>query len=460
MNDLSRVDEQLDSAVREVQHELLSVDVPDFVPSPRRAPGVIVALMIVLVGAAILFGRGDSEQVVATDPTLVTIPTVDESLPTTLPPVSMVTGTEVYPTVALDRPAHGESVVDPAFGSVITRVTNSAEGEYIMPLTSAWNADGSRLLLYRTTNDGGSTHQLYDPENLTFVEDLNIAPSDIEEVHWSPTEPDILFFVEGVTLTRYDVASRSKVAVREFGGCESVSSSTSALSWSGDLMAFGCTKADGSHSAIAYSFGGDTMVELTDTSNQDPVTLPSGSGVVVVEEVDGEFEMVTMSAELKPTGVRASFDGSTLWAGQDEAGADMIVWASYGGDQVGTVVTLDPLTGSSETLVGEGNGYPYPPPGTQYSTHAWRAPGRWAAGVLGYLDEEPNKGLEGEIVVFDSAGPTLMRVAHHRSSGATESSDFWASAFVSIDPTGTRVLFSSDWESGTQVDTFLIDLAG
>jgi len=60
------------------------------------------------------------------------------------------------------------------------------------------------------------------------------------------------------------------------------------------------------------------------------------------------------------------------------------------------------------------------------------------------------------------AGPTsadVYRVAHHRSDEIEF--DYWGEPHVTISPSGTRLLFGSDWsgaEDGTSVEAYVAEL--
>ena len=97
----------------------------------------------------------------------------------------------------LNKPGYLDPYIDPAFGSRVVRITDSEPGEVNKPAYSsmqAWNADESYLLIYRTgTDDSG--HKLLDGNTYEFIRDLNITPSDIEQVFWSHTDADILYYI-------------------------------------------------------------------------------------------------------------------------------------------------------------------------------------------------------------------------------------------------------------------------
>ncbi|TXI94897.1 MAG: hypothetical protein E6Q34_03965, partial [Burkholderiaceae bacterium] len=120
----------------------------------------------------------------------------------------------------------GQSFVDPKFGTTIRRVTdvmNDGRGSNKVLKTmystiSAWNADESYLILYRT--DGtAATHELYDGKTYQFIRKLDdIDPVDLEQIYWDTSDPDILYYANRTynNLYRYRVSTRAKEVLHNF----------------------------------------------------------------------------------------------------------------------------------------------------------------------------------------------------------------------------------------------------
>ena len=99
------------------------------------------------------------------------------------------------PMTALAKPATLATYTDPVFGSKITRISNadSISSGVIRTLYStiqAWNADESRLILWHR----GEGHYLYDGNTYALIEKLNVVPSDIEQIYWSTSNPDVFIY--------------------------------------------------------------------------------------------------------------------------------------------------------------------------------------------------------------------------------------------------------------------------
>ncbi|MCP5026251.1 MAG: hypothetical protein GY929_08195, partial [Actinomycetia bacterium] len=155
------------TAAAELRAQVVGGEPSAFTPSPRRAPVAgALACVLVLLGGFALFRGGDDgpgDRTVAGPASTESgpAPLTDESGAGILDLAVLVSSPEPLVQAPLERPAAGESVVDPAFGTTITRITDAGSGESIVPIPSgqsAWNADESLLLLYRQ----GSGFELRD----------------------------------------------------------------------------------------------------------------------------------------------------------------------------------------------------------------------------------------------------------------------------------------------------------
>jgi hypothetical protein len=88
---------------------------------------------------------------------------------------------------------------------------------------------------------------------------------------------------------------------------------------------------------------------------------------------------------------------------------------------------------------------------------AHRASGWVALSVVGY-DYDGQDVLDNELLLADTNTGEVCRIAHHRSHGRNGPQGYWAEPHAAISPTGTRVLFASDWGGGQTVDTYAVEL--
>jgi len=80
--------------------------------------------------------------------------------------------------------------------------------------------------------------------------------------------------------------------------------------------------------------------------------------------------------------------------------------------------------------------------------------------MIGY-DEDGQSLLDQELIIAkaDPNNPDVYRIGHHRSD--ENEFDYYGEPHVSISPSGTRVLFGSDWsgsEDGQSIDCYVVEL--
>ena len=129
------------------------------------------------------------------------------------------------------------------------------------------------------------------------------------------------------------------------------------------------------------------------------------------------------------------------------------------GDGVGSLVVNDASSSDCRVLVGPNNGYPYTLSGTHISALANLNPGWAAVSSIGY-GVEGDSLLEQELYLANTDPNDLQvcRIAHHRSTGGRGSIGYFAEPHPVLSPSGTRVLFNSDWNNSGRVDVYVVEL--
>ena len=377
-----------------------------------------------------------------------------------------------FPQVNSARPAKGVPFTDPKTGARVIRITDAAQGSVVIPAYStvpAWNADESLLILYAT----GKGHLLFNGRTYAFIRELDINPADVEQFYWSSTDPDVLYYVDSREasgssvrhLVRYRVSSNSTEVVKdwsaEFGatkGYNAVRSGNDPLYTSTDNTRFGQggrLNRNGPNGASLF----DGFIFNAATGQRSPLMQlegivpqpsPSGRWAIVprANGVDVLNQDTLARVRTLPVSGEEHGDLVTNGAGQD-------VWASIqfdGPSGSGTLITANLDTGAVKTIVGEANGFGYPPNGTHISGRAVKAPGWVAVDVIGSSNSQL---LARSIFLANIDTGAKCYVAHHHST----SGDYWAEPHVVMSPSGTRVLFGSDWGgNGSQVDTYVVEL--
>lgn len=381
----------------------------------------------------------------------------------------LITDKDNHPMTALAKPALGVAVTDPEFGTQIRRITAAPSGTVIKPMYStipAWNSDESYLILYHT---GGSNsgHHLYDGKTYAHIRSLNISPPDLEQVFWSTTDPDILFYIDNYyangttpTLVRYHVSTDSTDAVHAFNSCERVTSGGDPMftSWNSNVFGLMCEQGN-SRFRFSYRIDTDTESTMVATSGYD-APQASSTGNLFFFSGDGSPDITDSSGTIVRT--------LDISSGEEHASLGMLADGTdtfYGIDFTGGVncgngaLVAHSMTNSDcRVIVGESTGYPYPPSGTHISALAYKNPGWVAVSMVGY-DYDGQSVLDNEIVIANTnPGGSICRVAHHRSWGKAGAQGYWAEPHIVISPSGTRLLYGSDWGGSSTVDAYVVEL--
>ncbi|MDE2253265.1 MAG: hypothetical protein KGL42_03225 [Betaproteobacteria bacterium] len=241
------------------------------------------------------------------------------------------------------------------------------------------------------------------------------------------------------------------------------------------------------YAAFSYRISSNTIGSPFTVEADVPQALPSGRGSYFYKDTSGVQILDAVTNKVLRT---LPFDGtqhSDLL--RNAAGDDIIVGVQFdvpSGGATGTLVWANLTKGGTvNTLIGPAAGDPYPPGGTLVSGRAYKNPGWLAAGIVGCpsgstgncngpnpsVSGSPMTYLDQEVLVANVDNGGIFRVAHHRSTGNysnASNSNYWAQPNVTISPSGTRVLFQSDWGSANPsspvinpnaiVDTYVIEL--
>jgi len=364
-----------------------------------------------------------------------------------------------HPMTPLAKPALAQTVIDPQFGTTLRRITAvapSGASPAIVPMystVSAWNADESLLILYHV----GVGHELYDGHTYRFIRSLDINPNELEGVFWHPADPDLLLYASGNSLIRYHVSTGASDVVHTFGFCTGLTSSDTHgfMSWDANVMALRCSS---NGQSFFYHLDTATVSGLTSTGTTAPLVAPSGA----LGYRDGNVYNSSMTFQ-RALDLSNPYEHASL--GRLASAHDTYNSVAFdpgpAGSGVGSLVTFDLTDGSSRVIVGQANGYPYPPSGTHVSAMAYRQPGWVFQSIVG--DPAGQNVLDNELVLADTNGSTVCRIGHHRSYGGNNThlaDSYWAEPHVVASPSGTRALFASDWGNGPTVDTYVAELPG
>lgn len=421
----------------------------------------------------------------------------------------LLSGKAMVSFSALPKPGKGQKVIDPDFHTKLLRVTdakadwNAGVAIPVYPTIQAWNADESLMILYVTSPLGGKSqggHALFDGRSYAFKKFLPINPADVEQFYWDTTNPDILYLVENYqsggwhnVLTRFHVSTGVKDVIHDFSkdtggngplapcaGTTSVSGGEDPFSMSqdNDLIGLGCylghNGPGGSAAFQAFSYristntiGKNFLVEAT-----PPQALPSGTGTYAYYDSEKKVEIhdPVTNAVVRSFGYSGQ-EHSDMF--RNAAGDDIVAGPQYDGPAgSGTLMWANLSKGGAvQTLIGLAKGDPYPAGGTLLSGRAYKRPGWVAVAVIGEI-KLTSTYLDQEIFLANVDTGAFCRAVHHRSTGNFSNaamSNYWAQPNVTISPSGTRILFQSDWGAETPgghvvanpnaiVDTYVLEL--
>jgi len=409
--------------------------------------------------------------------------------------MGMVTHNEAVPMPRVVQPPQMTYFRDPEFRSKTIRISNSDAGSVVKPMYStvqAWNADETRLILYHS-GTAGRGHHLYDGRTYEYIRKLAITPVDIEQVFWSHTEPNILYYVsrafgrEG-SLYRLDIETRKRMRLAALGSlCSADSILTSGNdvqmpSWDDDLFGFRCTvkRSDNMYMhTYRVSTGEVRSRRIGQGTPWDNWLAPSigasGKRLRVNDKVfNDSLNSIDTELDLASYTEHSSM-GQT--ANGDDAYYAVAFAESPGGCNsspdagVAHLVEHNLKTGECRPLISESQGYRYPTSGTHISSLAHLRPQWIALSSIGQPQEFETRNdgdvlppLTSEIYLVntDPDNGKVCRVGHHRSHGKRATNPSYAPYFgephVSISPSGTRLLFGSDWHDSGAVDSYVIEL--
>jgi len=390
-----------------------------------------------------------------------------------------------------NKPVHREYYRDELFGTRSMRITDSPVDEVRKPIHSsvnAWNADESLILLHRYKADKHD-YLLLDGHSYEVLKSLDIPASNVQDVFWSHTDPETLFYVSKGSdnkgwFIRYNVRLDDHRRVRNFASVCGTAVPSSGLnvqmqSLDNDLFGFRCETPTG-HAMLSYRLSSNTFTHAPigqgTAWESDFAPMPAPSGDVM--EMQGKVLTPQLENPLHSLDQAAAQDRSSL--GRTSDGKDALYQTTFdpspagcdGSEYAGVahLTEFDLDSGQCRAVVSQAQGWPYTTKGTHVSALAryrqgWVAMSSVGYGNFGYFDD-PGKApaLTSEIYLVntDPEDTQVCRLMHHRShakeAGNAEYPAQLGEPHVTISPSGTRILFASDWYDSGSVDTHVIEL--
>ena len=416
--------------------------------------------------------------------------------PASQPCAGLTSGQGVVPMVERAKPGLGRPYKS-VYGATVERITdvkawNGGQNGVIAPMYStvpAWNSNETYLVLYQTKgfakgSNVPARYLLFNGMNYQFIRDLPITTADVEDVYWSPVDPDIFYYITdygvpngnwGPVLAQYSVSRNSSKVLHRFDGPPVALNQKVDfghilyLSWNNadKQLIVGIRAQAGYPHLFAASYNittGQAGPWKKYASDKDWTGLqiaPSGKlGIIGDRVVDAVSQAVvrrmnTDSGEHGDFGVLAN--GDDAWV-SSQFGSSI-----FSSVPEGNVIVENLRTGQVRTIVGKATGWRYPGGGSHISALAFKNPGWVANSIVG---NPSGLGLlDSTILLANIDTGQVCRVAHHHANGSDPTTHppggpqgYWAEPHVVISPSGTRLLFASDWGGSPDVDTYVVTL--
>jgi len=337
----------------------------------------------------------------------------------------------------------------------------------VKPLYStvpAWNIDESRLVLW--VRDKG--HALFDGRTYEFLGMLKVQPSDLEQLYWDTNDPDVLWFnysweMGGQSmrqLTRYQVSTGQRTVVYDYPNASkprvfAIDNGGDPQFPSWDMRLWGIRLEMPNSVSEKFSFSLPAKVEGRRVINDSatPQACPSGTCMWAAER--GGSRLVDAKTLETVRKLRLhGFEHGNL--GRNAQGQDFFASVQFDNRPEGSLIVENLQTGQVKAVISNTNGWPYPATSTHISAIAFKAPGWVAVSGVGHPDGK--RVLDQEILVANVDTGKVCRVAHHHSWAKEGRMGYWGEPQVTISPSGTRLIFASDWENSDTVDTYVVEL--
>ena len=364
---------------------------------------------------------------------------------------------------ALNKPNYLQSVTDPLFGTKITRITGdvgttiqNTGGEVWRNVArhgyntrQPWNADESIIYLNvnKTLNGNWSSSLFLDGETYEVISTSNNIPSANEQ-RWHSLDPDIMLLLRDDGIYAWSYSNNTTTQLYNLTGYSNTSLGYTG-NWNilGNILAMSATRnSDGKQ--VAFAINTDTQtksvdVDLSGVSVDYVTTSPRGDYIVVNAVFNGNNDTTKI------------FD----WNG-NQVGP---YWSSYGRPShydVAIYQGLQYAVGVSKSTPDDGriiarrldNGDVTVLTQGGYGSHSSSRQIDRKGWVFSYNSSWTP--YNDEIVASKIDGTRVERLVSVRSSYNVYDNE----AQPVVSPKGTRVMYASDWNSGsTPIQGYVVD---
>lgn len=349
------------------------------------------------------------------------------------PPSSKWSGELAQPKGS--APGFKESVIEPSFGTTITKITQGSYQHYSK--TQPWNSEGTMFF----TDRGG--REIIDGNNYEILTKGNMPTG---ERRWSTVDPDKMFHVEGTKFSVYNPRTDKNSLVHDFSneGCDLIRLGP----WEGNLsigdkrVAFACQRGSDLR-IIVYEIDKDSILASRDFQGKwgddkfDWVSVSQSGEYVVIMWADG-VGVISYHAKNLTEIKTLTPDGGHGDLCVDEKGAEVFVQVICGGHPdrgVAGVMSYNLDSGKKTIIIPSDNfvcvGH--------ISCRNYRRPG-WVYVSADHHSEAFAAKLDGSL--------TVQHFAHtHQSYNKAKYHGMETLAVPS--PDGCSVMWGSDWSGSS-----------
>lgn len=382
---------------------------------------------------------------------------------------------------SMPKPDLGVPVSDPSFNSTVTRIADGSATNIqgVFPDYSkhqAWNADES-LLLLRT---GNGDIQFYNGATYQYIKSSPSSIAGVQDIFWHPTNPVMLYYALYNEFNVLDVQTDQISILHTFANYSYVTTRAEG-NMSNDGRYIALCGYDANWNPIdffVYDVALDSVISSLDVSSNvtsfDWISIsPLGNFVLIdyADETVGRYHgMEVYNRQMnfiwqKPLGAGHSD------MGLNSNGSEVLIMDVYDTDSNLTYIKKFGLADSSvTTLLGVSPDFDLHESCRSMSRPGWVYISTFD--FVGRLTDDSTTWLPFEDEIFalnmDGSG-NVERFAHHHSrrySPSTPDSDnsvYFAEPHATVNRTGTRILFGSNWkqnvELNTSVDAYICDIA-
>jgi hypothetical protein len=364
-------------------------------------------------------------------------------IPMTAPASStlVIPMTQIDPVTNIvpDKPGYLETIIDPVFGSKITRVVQDSWGDVCRHHYSkdqAWNADQTVIWLNKGCD------KFIDGNTYAVLPNLKSPPDSGGEARWHPTDPKAMIYIQNNILGKWNPFTGENVILHVFSGYMDlfIGPSDGNLSNDGEMVVLYSTM---TKKAFAYDLVRDIKYPDIDFSSDTRVNSVSISALgkyivaninedtVEVFDLQGKQVGNTWSEYGCPSHYDFTVDqnGDEVAVGVCKTGYKGIVKRRLSDGQITVIFPM----GASHTSARNINR-----PGWVYVTGLYYAP---------YLNE---------VLAIKLDGTAFERIAWIPNNKV----DYESEMHGSPSPDGKKVIVASNWNIGSRpVQSYVIEAA-